>query len=72
LLGNFCELRYGEVQHRPVPDSPGSPARKQEEGAARYRRMEEREDCPNAVTLITLRLPRELRICQVTIISYTT
>jgi hypothetical protein len=28
-------------------------------------------DRPNAVTLITLRLPRELRICQVAIIDYT-
>ena len=32
---------------------------------------EEREDRPNAVTLITLRLPTEMRLCQVAIISYT-
>jgi hypothetical protein len=32
---------------------------------------EKREDRPNAVALITLRLPRVLRICQVAIISYT-
>jgi hypothetical protein len=24
---NFAELRYGEVQHSPGPDGPGSPAR---------------------------------------------
>jgi hypothetical protein len=30
-----------------------------------------REDRPNAVTPITLLLPREHRLCQVTIISYT-
>jgi hypothetical protein len=35
------------------------------------REKEEREDRPNAVTPITLRLPRELRLCQVTIFSYT-
>ena len=28
-------------------------------------------DRPNAVTLIILRLPRELRLCQVAIIGYT-
>ena len=32
---------------------------------------EEREDRPNAVTLLTLRLPRELRLCQLTITIYT-
>ena len=32
---------------------------------------EEREDRPNAVTLIILRLPTGLRICQVAIIGYT-
>jgi hypothetical protein len=35
------------------------------------RGKEEREDRPNAVTPITLLLPREHRLCQVTIISYT-
>jgi len=40
-------------------------------GRPAKRRKEEREDRPNAVTLITLRLPRELRLCHVTIISYT-
>jgi hypothetical protein len=32
---------------------------------------EETEDRPNAVTLITLRLPIEMRLCQVAIIIYT-
>jgi len=30
-----------------------------------------KEDRKNAVTLITLRLPTEMRLCQLTIISYT-
>jgi hypothetical protein len=40
-------------------------------GRPRKRGKEEREDRPNAVTPITLLLPREHRLCQVTIISYT-
>ena len=40
-------------------------------GRSGKRGKEEREDRPNAVTLITLRGPRELRLCQLTIITYT-
>jgi hypothetical protein len=40
-------------------------------GGPVIRGKEDREDRPNAVTPITLRLRTELRLCQVTIISYT-
>jgi hypothetical protein len=39
--------------------------------AARVKGKGRNEDRPNAVTLITLRLLRELRLCQVAIINYT-
>src|SRR5918993_1907855 len=39
--------------------------------AARLKGKGRSEDRPNAVTLITLRLLRELRLCQVAIINYT-
>ena len=50
-------------------DQERRPARRG--GGPIIRGKEEREDRPNAVTPITLRLPRELRLCQVTIIIYT-
>src|SRR5215218_4049462 len=58
-----------EVRHSPGPDGPGSPARK-ERGRPAGNRERRREDRPNAVTLITLRLRRQLHICQVAIINY--
>ena len=36
-------------------------------GGPVIRGKKEREDRPNAVTLITLRLPRDMRLCQVAI-----
>jgi hypothetical protein len=67
----FLELRYGEVQYCPAPDDPGPPATKQQEGRPVKWEKEEREDRPNAVTLITLRAQTGLCICQVAIIGYT-
>src|SRR5215208_5375988 len=75
-----CELRRTPLwrsccplPHRPTPIGPGPPARKkQEQRAARLKvKGKGGEDRPNAVTLISLRPPRESRLCQVTIISYT-
>ena len=70
-VANFVELRKGEVRYSLAPDNPGPPARKQEEGRPVKWEKEETEDRPNAVTLITLRLPTEMRLCQVAIIGYT-
>src|SRR5829696_8331168 len=73
---NFLECRHGEVHPRSLkpryrrPRTTGEEARRRAGGPVK-RGMEEREDRPNAVTPITLRLPREHRICQVTITSYT-
>jgi hypothetical protein len=51
-------------------DQERQPASKKS-GRPGKRGKEERVDRPNAVTPITLRLPRELRLCQLAIISYT-
>jgi len=71
---NFLERRQ-KAKFSKVPSrQPGkaSESARREGGPVKGKRgKEEREDRPNAVTLITLRLPRELRLCQVAIISYT-
>src|SRR5918995_7309307 len=62
---------HGEGRYSLAPDDPGPPAGKQEEGRPVKWEKEEREDRPNAVTRITLRLQTEMRLCQVAIIGYT-
>jgi hypothetical protein len=58
------------------PKAPIQKAQEHQRGSKKRGRpgkwgKEEREDRPNAVTPITLLLPTELRLCQVTIIRYT-
>jgi hypothetical protein len=72
LDSTFRERREGEVRYGPDQDGPGPPARKQEEGRPGKRQLGKGgEDRPNAVTLMTLRLPRVFRLCHLAIISYT-
>jgi hypothetical protein len=63
---NSVKAKFSKVSSR-QPRSASEEARTA--GGPAKRGKEEREDRPNAVTLITLRLPGEHRLCQVAIIS---
>jgi hypothetical protein len=67
----FRKRRRGEVRYSLAPDDPGPPATKQQEGRPVKWGKEQRVDRPNAVTLLTLRLPTQMRLCQVAIMIYT-
>jgi hypothetical protein len=68
---DFIERRNAEVQHSPLQTTQDRQRGSKKRGGPVIRGKEEREDRPNAVTPITLRLPTEMRLCQVTIIRYT-
>jgi hypothetical protein len=68
---NSVKAKFVCEAHSPVRKAKERLRGSKKGGRPGKRGKEEREDRPNVVTPITLRLQRELRLCQVTIIIYT-